>query len=439
MKVKNYNLKPIPRNLIIQSAKDEVFLSIKIGNGQIGGNKVSLDGKVLAKGNLSEPTYIGNYDTLIDKIIEIETNVLDVNGFTNRCVITTSFVNQNNEALFTKIDKGDAPENGVASFKGKYLVKVLTTLLFICCFLNQSSLAQSNADDLKFTILETPTSPGLILFDQTPSSIEKPTTPQGLGLNLLGLSQNGGSLEFSPFWLKDHSGLTAEKMYKNKTPILSHLGVSIATVNSDTLSFISAGIRTRILQSYGKNIQKLDELKNQIELTLSDGELEKADSLRKEYINITEKPLFNVDLAAALGASSETNSYSELELNRWAIWTTFNFRPKGDDFYFTILTRYINNEKFEEARIKADLVDLGTRLNYDISKFTISVEYIHRLNLTSDIFDDYRLAAIGSYKLSDNVFITSTFGKNFTEINNIIALAGLNFGFSQKKVKAFED
>ena len=105
--------------------------------------------------------------------------------------------------------------------------------------------------------------------------------------------------------------------------------------------------------------------------------------------------------------------------------------------YFTLLGRFINNENFEGTNIKADLFDLGTRFNYDISNFTISLEYIHRLNLTTDKINDYRVAAIGSYKLSDNVFITSTFGKNFNEVNNIIAMAGLNFGFSQKKVKAF--
>jgi len=438
MEIKKYDLEPNPRTVNTESSSDEIYLSIKIGNGQIGGNKVTTNEELLAKGNLTEPTYIGNSSSLSDKEIEIETNVLDVNTFTNRCVITTTFLNQNNKELYSKIDKGDAPENGVASFKGKYIINfiVLLFVLFSSLF-NHQLCAQSNADDLEFSNLETPTSPGLILFDETPSSIEKPTTPQGLGLSLLGLGQNGGALEFAPYWLKDHPNLTAKQMYTNKTPILSHFGVSIATMNTDTLSFISGGLRTRVFQSYGKNVTKLDGLKTQIENALSDGDFEKVDSLRKEYVSITEKPVFNIDLAAAIGASSLTNSYDDLELNRWAVWMSLNFRPKGDDFYFTVLSRYINNENYEGTNVKADLVDLGTRLNYDISKFTVSLEYVHRMNFTSDIFDDYRLAAIGSYKLTDNVFITSTFGKNFSDVNNIIALAGLNFGFSQKKVKAY--
>jgi len=138
-----------------------------------------------------------------------------------------------------------------------------------------------------------------------------------------------------------------------------------------------------------------------------------------------------------MGGGSLTNSFNDLELNRWAAWLSFNWRPKGDDFYVTALTRYINNEKFEDYSVNADLMDLGTRLNYDISKFCLSLEYLHRLNLTYSKFDDYRIAVIGSYKLSDNFFITSTFGKNFTDVNNIIALAGVNFGFSKSKIKAY--
>lgn len=438
METINYDLKPDLRTVKTESSDDEIYLTIKIGNGQIGGNKVSSNGNLLAKGNLTEHTYIGNNETLVNKTVEIETNILDVNTFTNRCVITTSFFNQNNIELFSSVDKGDAPENGVASFKGKYIVNFVLILFFICSLFTQKVLAQTPAKELEFDKFETPTAPGLILFDETPSSIEKPTTPQGLGLSLLGLGQNGGAIEFAPYWLIDHPDLSAKDMYTEKSTIISHFAISVATVKTDTLSFLSAGVRTRILQSYGKSISTLDVIKSEIELALSDGEIDKADSLRQKYVDILEKPVFNLDAALALGGSSMSNSFNDLELNRWAAWLTFNFRPKVEDFNFTLLTRYINNEKYKGANIQADLIDLGTRLNYDISKFTISLEYVHRMNLTSEIFNDYRLAAIAGYKLTDNLYITSTLGKNFSDVNNIIALAGINFGFSKKKVKAID-
>lgn len=439
MEIKEYELTPIPRKIKAKSKNDEIYVAVKIGNGQIGGNIITVNNTPLAKGNITEPTYIGGLNELNDKLIIVETNVLDVNGFTNRCVITTSFFNQNNEELFSKIDRGDAPENGVASFTGKYLFKFLMCLVFTLS-ITTKNFAQTNT--LEFSNLETPTAPGLILFDETPASIEKPTTPQGLGLNLLGLGQNGGALEFAPFWLKDHPNLSAEDMYTNKSPVFSHLGLSLATVSSDTLTFISSGIRTRIFQSYGKNKKKLSTIKANLENALSSDlsnpeTIETIEALRKQYVDLIEKPLFNIDIAAAIGASATNNSYSNLSLNRWAIWTSFNFRPKGYDFYFTAVTRYINSDNFEGAEKSADIVDLGSRFNYDISKFTVSLEYIQRFNTTFNRNDDFRIATIGSYKLSDNVFITATFGKNFNEVNNIIALAGVNFGFSKKKVRAF--
>ncbi len=439
MEIKNYELEPNPRIVNTMNSQDDIYVTVKIGNGQIGGNKVSSDGEMLAKGNLTEPTYIGNLSTIADKKIEFETNVLDVNSFTNRCVITTSFFNQNNKELYSKIDKGDAPENGVASFKGRYVVNFILAIIFFFFINQQNVFAQATSEDIDFNKLETPSAPGLILFDQTTSSIEKPTTPQGLGISILSLGQNGGALECAPFWLTDHPSLTAKDMYTNKTPILSHLAVSIASAKTDTLSFISAGIRTRLFQSFGDNVEELNSYKSQLEELLVDpiSNSEKIDSIRKAYVKNIQNPVLSIDLAAAFGGSSAINSFDSLNLNRWAVWLSFNWRPKGKDFYTTVLTRYINFEEFNDTNIVANLVDLGARLNYDISKVTLSLEYINRMNFTTNNLDDYRLAVIGSYQVSDNIFVTSTFGKNFSDVNNIIALAGLNFGFSKKKVKAY--
>ncbi|MBK9335004.1 MAG: hypothetical protein IPM96_22030 [Ignavibacteria bacterium] len=43
----------------VLNVNDNIFLSVVIGNGQIGGNKGLLDGKLIAKGNLSEQAFIG--------------------------------------------------------------------------------------------------------------------------------------------------------------------------------------------------------------------------------------------------------------------------------------------------------------------------------------------------------------------------------------------
>jgi hypothetical protein len=440
MEIKKHQLKPEMRQFNGIEEQDKIFLSIQIGNGQIGGSKITLGDEQLAKGNLTQPTFIGNSENLLNREVEIETNVLDVNHFTNMCVITTTFLNQENKVLFSKIDNGEAPENGIASFKGKYKLTLLTLFFFVLSFFNTNKMfAQSTTDKITFQSLETPSSPGFILLDKAPSSIERPTTPQGFSVNVLGLLQGtGGAMEFSPFWLVNHPKITADKMYKNKFPILYNFSISVATIKTDSSSYIAGGIRTRLFQSYSKTkLTKLDSIKSEIELALVDLDTVKIKTLQKNYTEIIEKPIFTIDLAGALGGGSNTNSFNDSALNRWASWLSFNWRPKGDDFYITALIRYINNEKFEDYIINADLLDIGSRLNYDISKFCVSLEYLQRFNLNKNNGSDNRIAVIGSYKLSDAIYFTTTFGKNFSDVDNIIALAGINFGISNSKIKAY--
>ncbi|WP_113639256.1 hypothetical protein [Nubsella zeaxanthinifaciens] len=438
MDIKEHQLLPTPRELNVTGNENEIYLSIEIGNGQIGGSKVTLGDKLLAKGNLANKTFLAKAVTLNDKVIQVETNVLDVNSFTNTCVITTKFYNQHNELIFSKIDKGEAPDGGIASFKGNYLLKLLM-LLLVFAFSTTLSSAQKKANEIKFQDLETPSSPGFILLDKTPSSIQRPTTPQGFGVNVIGILQGtGGAMEVAPFWLLSHPKLTAEMMFENKFPILYNFSISVASTKSDEMNYLAGGIRTRLFQFYPESkTTKLKAVKGELENALADLDLKKIEELQKQYAALIEKPVFTIDMAAALAGGSTTNSFDNLTLNRWAAWLSFNFRPKGDDFYITALTRYINNEKFEDYNINANLIDLGTRLNYDINKFCISLEYLQRLNVTAKKYSDFRLAAVGSYQISENFYITSTFGKNFSGTNNIIALAGINFGFSSSKIKAY--
>ncbi|HRI85743.1 MAG TPA: hypothetical protein PK536_09900, partial [Ignavibacteria bacterium] len=343
MEIKKYKLKPVPRIVDVLDEKDNIYLSVVIGNGQIGGNKVTSEGKLLAKGNLSEPAFLGAVSELSEKEIEIETNVLDVNAYTNVCVITTSLLNQENKVLFTKIDHGAAPESGIANFSGKYKIRLLTFLLVMFVCFTADSYSQNKSEELTFQNLETPSSPGFILLDEAPASIERPTTPQGFGISLIGFFKGtGGAMEFAPYWLTSHPLLTAEKMTSNNFPFLYNLSVSVTYVKEDNNNYLTGGFRTRVYQSYGKSqTDKLKTIKNEIGIELSESpedlDLEKIEQLRKDYVSITEKPVFNIDIAGAVGGGSDSNSFDDLVLSRWAAWLSLNFRPGGNDFYFTIL------------------------------------------------------------------------------------------------------
>ncbi len=332
METIEYDLEPVPREVVGRSDNDIIYVSVRIGNGQIGGNTVRSGEKLVAKGNLSESTLIGMINELDDEVA-IVTNVLDVNAFTNNCVITTTFRNQDNQVLFSRVDSGEAPESGIASFRGKYLLKILTLIVVFFCFAHFSLFAQNESGNVTFESLETPSSPGLILIDKTPSSIEKPTTPQGFGLSMVSFIQgSGGAVDITPFWLAKHPNLTAKKMVLNKFPVLYTSSVSLADVREESVNYIAGGIRTRLFQSYGKEqMVLLDTLKVHIERELSNIEkldLKKIEKLRKQYVELTESPLVSIDLAAALAGSTPDNSYKNLELNRWAAWISDELETK---------------------------------------------------------------------------------------------------------------
>ncbi|MCH2223853.1 MAG: hypothetical protein MK066_03710 [Crocinitomicaceae bacterium] len=437
MDVNKYKLTPSPREIGEWNNADEVYVSIVIGNAQIGGSKITNETKVLAKGDLSQSTHIGSIESLKGKSIDLVTNVMDVNHFTSKCVITTTFYNENNKVIYTKIDSGDAPEDGVASFIGTYLFKVIGALIFLFGFSNFSIGQITN--DLAFQNLETPSSPGFILMDQTPSSIERPTTPQGFGIGILGVLEGaGGAVEVAPFWLMDHPKLSSEDVYKKHRQLIHNFSFSAASIKTDTSNLVTGGFRTRPYQQFSSSqIKKLDSLKGMMVDLLADGNFDELKALQKSYMGVLEKPVFTIDFAGAMGGSSATNSFNDLMLSRWALWTSVNWRPRGNDFYTTLLIRYVKNEQFRNYSDNSDLFDVGARLNYDIGKFSASMEYIYRHDSVNDMVSDYRLAAIGSYQLSSNFYLTATFGKDFTNVNNVLALAGVNFGFSKTKLRAF--
>lgn len=363
------------------------------------------------------------------------------------------------------------------------MLKTLLLLILLTCGNNSYSIAQGF--EVEFNDLQTPASPGFALLDETPESIARPSTPQGLALNFISLVQgSGAALEVAPYWLKVHEGLDAKKQLSNLFPFGQTFSLSAATVKNENTTFVAGGMRFRFLRLYSDkqlqdyqthlgaiNSTALAIARNKVrqvqvndsvsKLNNSDGSrllklelMAKLETLKKEAddiasnfdepaqkgIEVIENPFFSIDFAAALGGGSETDSYKDLQLQKWAVWTNLNF-SWSDKFSSTLLGRYLDNlgseiiDEAEESEVaEFQGYDLGGRLNWDIArKICLSAEYIQRFYNQSDISSQNRLAAIGSFKIYDNVYATATFGKNFGEVQNIIALGGITLGISENK------
>ncbi|MDR3680901.1 MAG: hypothetical protein P4L41_13130 [Flavipsychrobacter sp.] len=76
----------------LQITQPNVFLTITIGNRQIGGNQLQFDGNpnIFAKGDISNLN-LGSAADLGGKTLTIITNVLDANDSSQGIVVTFSF------------------------------------------------------------------------------------------------------------------------------------------------------------------------------------------------------------------------------------------------------------------------------------------------------------------------------------------------------------
>lgn len=300
----------------------------------------------------------------------------------------------------------------------KNIILTLLIILASCAF----CIAQEN---ITIDELRTPSAPGFILLDEAPSSVDKPTTPQQFSASLLSLGK-GGSIEFTPYWFGQNSNLTFDEFYKKKWTPLQTLSLSASTNNTDTLSYISVGARTIIL-----NIRKQDVLdsikscKKQIQDALLVLDQKKLGDLRQKMDSLLSKtkPIFSIDIAAAMLGNGYKKNFDDIGLYKWGVWTTLQWSPDKIPFDFILVNRFSSTDTIS-------YYDLGSRINYAKGTFSLGAEYVARWNIAQENYD-YRLAGILEYKINDNLYATATFGKNFSDVNNLIALIGINIGVTK--------
>nr|WP_321485564.1 hypothetical protein [uncultured Draconibacterium sp.] len=158
-------------------------------------------------------------------------------------------------------------------------------------------------------------------------------------------------------------------------------------------------------------IGKLEELKGQIEESIV------VDDSRWNYSLRTGSFL---EFAGALAIDFPENTFNSSEINRWAIWFNYTYRPKRKlgVFDFGSILR-VSNHSFDPAVIfeeKALFGDVGGSLNLRVpnTKFTVSSEWIWKFGITdlkaSDGENEYSFksatenkwnVSIG-YKITDN-------------------------------------
>jgi hypothetical protein len=161
------------------------------------------------------------------------------------------------------------------------------------------------------------------------------------------------------------------------------------------------------------------------------------------------KPVFQLDLAFAGSFTFKDNSFDDNHHHRSGIWTTMELNvPLTDNKdiekmianknYLSVYgkVRYISEDSTTNYKTftQHKLLDFGGRIEFELDKFSISFESIHRINRTNDKLNTNRNVGILQYKIRDDLFLSGTFGKNFGNVNNLFALLGLNWGFGKQSL-----
>jgi hypothetical protein len=300
---------------------------------------------------------------------------------------------------------------------------------------------QLTAQEINLNNLLVPTSPGLVILDKAPASVEKPTSPKTLGISVLRLiKQNEGALDFTPYWFFNHASYTFDKHIDNKFPILQTLNLSVAASQGDTSSYFSAGVRTHLFRKYstGKRNEikaKKDAIVAALSVLPDDLDLNKIASLKNELAALTAEPEVTVELAGAMAGYSQDDKFSNLANNRYGAWLNIAYKPL-DKLPLSALGvfRYTKAVSRTNMGLDSSFIDYGIAASYQQPKFDLQLEYVNRTDTEND--DNYnRLVLVGNYLIANNLVIVASFGKNFSEVKNIVALFGVKFGIANERLK----
>ncbi|MDD5530696.1 MAG: hypothetical protein PHX21_11830 [bacterium] len=316
------------------------------------------------------------------------------------------------------------------------------------------------AEGIDLNNLKAPSSPGFVLLGVEPTSVESPNNLKTFALNLISSSMDAGfipqsyAVEVAPYWLSSHPTLTFKDYYNAnlKQRILQTTSLSLATSKlrsemQDSIgTSLGLGLRTDIfsgkaskrLSSYVDSLKKIQEDVVTTEDSSEEKRLGKesqriALEIQKENKNRVGN---TVELAGALVADFPENNFDKEEITKFGTWITWAYNWEKPTIDAIFVARYI----FDREKENNNVFDLGGRILWQSSRFELSTELVGRLGENAlgknDIF--YRLVGTFEYCLTENVYLTTSFGRNYdmdkTGKGTLIAIIETNFGFGTPKL-----
>ena len=146
---------------------------------------------------------------------------------------------------------------------------------------------------------------------------------------------------------------------------------------------------------------------------------------------------FTLDVAGAFVTRTAEAEGAGARLTREGVWITTGY--SNADLSFLGLARYVGNS--EDPSSKTRLFDAGFRFTGTAGDLTASLEAIHRRD-TSAVRarrTASKVIAVLEYKVSEDVMLTSSFGKDFDDTHfgrngSTIGVLGVSFGLGGRPI-----
>jgi hypothetical protein len=182
--------------------------------------------------------------------------------------------------------------------------------------------------------------------------------------------------------------------------------------------------------------KKKEEYDNKVKAFLAVEELAKIDERDKLSEIMKRKPVLALDGAVAYNNFFLNNDFSQSHFGRFGAWMTLSIskgiqKSTSSNRYFNLyaIGRFISDgtEMKDNQYVIKSFIDAGGKVELEFQRISFGYEYIYRSN---EEVNTYRSSGLLKYKISDQLFLTGAFGKNFGKSDNLISMLGINWGLN---------
>jgi len=378
-----------------------------------------------------------------------------------------------------------------SSTRGSSALRRSVAASLLCLLCARATGWAQDAQPADFNGLRTPSSPAFILLGVEPSSVERPNTPSDFAASVLSASSNltavpkDFAIETSPYWLFGHprrswrddvqrnvlesiqrtftfAAATAEagtseepvrglavsgrmSVFSGRLPqrtvqqiqqleqaLAAAAGAEIerlAPMFDALLPPLLAGAKTEAERQ--EALRRFDEAKADLMEQLTEsGELgAENEGLREQATKlVTAREGFMLDVAGGAAWRAPSAALDSADLDRWGIWTTGTYSMP--EVSFLGMVRYLGFGGTDE-----DAVDIGARLLYTRERYAVSAEYVGRHLSEDSAGDQWRLAGVIEYRVSDDLWINGSFGRSYDDEarGSLLAQLGLTLNLSKER------